>query len=95
MNEPNNTSLTALGLLAQEYYLAMQEVKKAEARIDKAHDTLRRLTRQNHQQLSKHPLYKHRQEIAQLNQLYIEVKAAQLRENSCRAKFIKAAKEIL
>lgn len=86
--------LIALGQLALEYYRAKQATTKAEARLDKAEDALRRTTEQNPNNFNVRNLYNYREELVNLKQLHEEVKAAQRNEHRSKTKLFKAAKEV-
>lgn len=89
-----NQTLQALGQLALDYHLAVQATKKAEARLDRAENALRKSPELGSS--SSFNIYtRHlcRELVTCLKQLHEELQAAQLNERRCKAMLFKAAKE--
>lgn len=94
MSSTDHTSLLSLGQMTLDYYRAIQSVKKAEARLEKAEDALRSIPELNPINFNARSLYKYREEFALLKRLHDAVKSAQLNERRCKAQLFKAAKEV-
>lgn len=88
-----NQTLHALGQLALDYHLAIQATKKAEARLDRAENALRKSPELSSSSFNIYTRHLCRELVACLKQLHAELQAAQLNERRCKAMLFKAAKE--
>ena len=88
-----NQTLQALGQLALDYHLAVQATKKAEARLDRAENALRKSPELGSSSFNIYTRHLCCELVTCLKQLHEELQAAQLNERRRKAMLFKAAKE--